>query len=193
MTRSLTTPDSLFDFFHDHVRLAGRDAPLDLHGDTLVYLAQLLAERARSDPAASGGTLAELHGAAAHAPPGEQASTYRELGDRALYLLGFFREHLDRARRPIGPRYYADMGAAAYGRCDQVLKRWFADAFGPVFHELSRNFEGCVALLTDVKRTAGPGSPGLAAAYERWLLASVGTPTDTEGSGIILLGRTPTS
>lgn len=106
MSGSLCTSDNLFDFFHDRVLIARQDVEVELHGDTVLYLARLLAERARSDAPESGvDTLAELHGSAAHAPPGKQAFTYRELGDRALYLLGFFHESLDRARRPIGPSY----------------------------------------------------------------------------------------
>lgn len=188
MNGSLCTSDNLFDFFHDRIVLAREEVGVELHGDTVLYLAQLLAERARSDaPRADATTLAELHGAAAHAPPGRQASTYRELGDRSLYLLGFFHESLDRARRPVGPSYYADMGAAAYHRCDLVLKRWFADAFGPVFAELSRKFEASVALLDSVRRHAGPDD--LAHAYERWLLASDAVPSDVDGrSGIVLIG-----
>ncbi|MCB9672199.1 MAG: hypothetical protein H6736_19955 [Alphaproteobacteria bacterium] len=188
MTGPLATSDNLFDFFHDRVQMAHREVAADFHGDTVLYLARLLAERARTDiPRTDADTLAELHGAAAHAPPGRQASAYRELGDRALYLLGFFREHLDRARRPVGPAYYADMGAAAYLRCDQVLKRWFADAFGPVFVELSRHFSTSVELLAAVRRQAGPDD--LAMAYERWLLTADAVPSDDAPRGIIVLGE----
>ncbi len=180
---------NLFDFFHDRVEAARADVSPQFHDDTVLYLAQLLADRARTPSTEQAHTLAELHGAAAHASPGKQAATYRQLGDRSMYQLGFFREHLDRARRPIGPSYYADMGAAAYRRCDQVLKRWFADAFGPVFEELSRDFQACVDLLTAVRRDADPASDGFARAYERWLLSTGSLPTDTHTQGgIILLG-----
>ncbi len=188
MQRSLSASDNLFDFFHDRVLLARQAIDTPFHDDTVLYLAQLLAERARVDEPADSlpTTLAELHGSAAHAPPGQQASTYRELGDRALYLLGFFREHLDRVRRPVGPSYYIDMGSAAYHRCDQVFKRWFADAFGPVFHELSRHFEACVSLLSTVRAQASPDD--LARAYQRWLIAADAIPSDDGPSGLVLLG-----
>ena len=145
--------ENLFDYFNDRVEAARFERSLAISDDTALYLAQLLAERARSDrPTPPFDTLAAIHGEAAHAPPGRSASLYRELGDRALYLLGCFRDHLDRARRPIGPAYYEDMGAAAYASCDRVLKLWFSDAFGPVFRELARKFGDCVQVLESVKK-----------------------------------------
>lgn len=190
MSAELVGSSNLFDFFHDRILLARHDVDADFHDDTVLYLAQLLSERAHSTEALGDGTLAELHGRAANSPPGRQASTYRELGDRALYLLGFFHEHLDRARRPIGPGYYVDMGIAAYDRCDQVLKRWFADAFGPVFMELSQNFEACVKLLTTVRGAASESTENdLVQAYQRWMLAAGTLGTDAPpAGGIILVG-----
>jgi hypothetical protein len=190
MSATLVGADSLFDFFHDRVLVARGQVGADVHDDTVLYLARLLSERASAAQNDATPTLAELHGRAAHAPPGRQASVYRELGDRALYLLGFFREHLDRVRRPVGPDYYRDMGIAAYDRCDQVLKRWFADAFGPVFTELSREFEACVRVLSSVRTHDGSREDDLVAAYERWLLATDAVPTDSpRTSGIIVLGE----
>lgn len=146
--------ENLFDYFNDRVEAARSARSLAISDDTALYLAQLLAERARSDrDAPAFPTLAEIHGLAAHAPPGRKANLYRELGDRALYLLGCFRDHLDRVRRPIGPAYYQDMGVAAYTSCDRVLKLWFSDAFGPVFRELARTFGDCVELLESVKES----------------------------------------
>lgn len=167
----LARADNLFDFFHARVEDARTEASLDISDDTSLYLATLLSDRARSDrtPPAIEDTLAELHARAALASPGEQASAYRELGDRALYILGFFRERLDRQRRLIGPNYYRDMGAAAYQQVDLVLKRWFADAFGPVFLELATRFQECVDVLDRV-RARNSDQNGLIAAYESWVL-----------------------
>ena len=189
MKPTLTHADNLFDFFHARVEDARGEASISISDDTSLYLASLLTDRARSDQAPDPGkTLVELHARAAHAPPGQQASTYRELGDRSLYLLGFFREHLDRRRRVIGPAYYENMGMAAYHKVDLVLKRWFSDAFGDVFHELAQGFRECVDLLDRVRaRSAPDDAEGLLAAYEGWLLdGDRGTAATLYAGGLVL-------
>ncbi|TVQ93692.1 MAG: hypothetical protein EA397_03790 [Deltaproteobacteria bacterium] len=149
MSHHLEDRSDLFHYFYERTLDAQAAVEVQLSSDTVLYLARLLTERARADhPTLPESTLAELYGRAVHAPPSEQARAYRELGDRALYRLGCFKESLDRG--PVGPRYYEDMGASAYYRVDQVFKRWFADAFGPVFRELSGTFRDCVELLTVV-------------------------------------------
>ncbi|MEZ4317973.1 MAG: hypothetical protein R3F61_10735 [Myxococcota bacterium] len=192
MKPTLARADNLFDFFHGRVEDARSEASLKISDDTSLYLASLLADRARSDRGPDETqTLAELHARAANAPPGQQASTYRELGDRSLYLLGFFREHLDRRRRVIGPGYYEDMGSAAYLKVDQVLKRWFSDAFGPVFGELAQGFRECVDLLDRV-RARSTDEAGLLAACDSWMLAGDPGAAATLYAGGLVLPREPT-
>lgn len=166
---SVADSANLFDFFHEHVQHSARKRRLDVSEDTTLYLVTLLQERARADrPEPPEGTLAELHGRAANSPPAEQALTYRELGDRSLYLLGYFTEHVDRTI--VGPTYYADMGAAAYDRVDTLFKLVFADAFGPVFRELARSFRQCVRVLSDVRDAYHNERPeDLVTLYEQWL------------------------
>ena len=159
---------NLFDYFQQHVDVATEQLDLDLCPDTALYLTTMLVERARADrPEPPEQTLAELHAVAAASPPTQQAATYRELGDRSLYLVGYFRESL--CRRTGGPRYYTDMGAAAYHRVDLLLKRWFADAFGPVFAELAGRFRECVAVLDHIRAAQDAHPDAVARMYEQWL------------------------
>ena len=188
----LTEADNLFDFFNARVSDARDEVDLTISDDTALYLATLLADQARSDRTAlPETTLAELHGRAANAPPGKQATAYRELGDRALYLLSFFREHLDRQRRPVGPSYYEDMGAAAYHKVDLVLKRWFSDAFGPVFTELAEGFRECVGLLDRVRLKTDEA--GVMHVYERWLVTGTASDAASLYAGGLILPRDPTT
>ncbi len=144
---------NLFDYFHGKVEDVRAARQVRVSDDTALYLARLLTERARADrPAPPEQTLAELHARAAICRPAEQARTYQELGDRALYVLGCFRTSL--SSRAVGPSYYAQMGQAAYARVDRVMRLWFADAFGPVFRELAGGFDQCVGLLD-----TGPTTP----------------------------------
>ncbi|MCB9666240.1 MAG: hypothetical protein H6732_19175 [Alphaproteobacteria bacterium] len=151
MKADLQVVDNLFDYFRERVDAARSDAGLDLSPDSTLYLAQLLAEQAHvAGEPAEPVTLAELHARAAAAPPGEQARTYRALGDRALYDLGYFEEQVD--RRLVTRDYVASMGTAAYARVDQVLERWFAAAFGDLFRELAARFGDCVRVVSGVRR-----------------------------------------
>lgn len=169
MTQLLGTPTNLFDYFQRCVEDARDELSVPLTDDTRLYLAKLLTDRARTDiPSPPEDTLAELHARAAHSRPSVQARTYRELGDRALYRLGCFRESLD--GKTVGPRYYRTMGSAAYHRVDEVLRVWFASAFGPVFKELASQFDQCVALLDEVRRRHPESElDALMSIYERWL------------------------
>lgn len=168
MTSQVDPTGNLFDWFHDRVDQAKLATGTELSDDGKLYLVQLLAERARSDrDAPTAHTLVELHARALEAPPAEQARTYRELGDRALYTVGYFPESAH--GRTVGPRYYADMGAAAYARTDQVFKRWFADAFGELFAELAHRFHAAAEVLTEVRRSCDAHPDFVMRMYERWL------------------------
>jgi len=177
MSHHVITADNLFDYFHGQVEDARATRSVPLHTDTRLYLATLLADRARTDrPSPPEATLAEMHLHAASATPAEQARKYRELGDHALYVLGYFTESV--RRQTVGPSYYSEMGQAAYRRADAVFHRWFSDAFGPVFKELAIKFHDCVGLLSDVKRRTADSDCNPLAVYARWL--ELGDEADAE-------------
>jgi len=165
---SVSAKNNLFDYFNEQVCEARRELSITLSGDTSLYLASLMTERVRTDrPAPQETTLAELHASATLARPADQARTYRELGDRSLYQLGYFRESLERT--PVTPSYYEDMGAAAYHRVDQVFKQWFADAFGPVFAELAEHFSDCVGILSRMRDKEIECPDNLSRLYDEWI------------------------
>lgn len=168
MKSKIEADTTLFDYFHLRVTEAWEELDLDLSGDTTLYLTTLLVDRARADaPRPEGPTLAELHARAAQAPPAERARTYRELGDRSLYTVGYFEESLSRST--VGSRYYCEMGAAAYHQVDKVFKRWFANAFGAVFEELSGGFRECVRVLRRVRDEVDDEPDIIMRLYDHWL------------------------
>ncbi|MEN0062563.1 MAG: hypothetical protein AAGA48_10470 [Myxococcota bacterium] len=168
MTTSIEANSSLFDYFHGRVRDARDGLGVDVSEDTGLYLTTLLVDRARTDVARPvESTLAELHARAAQAAPAEQARTYRELGDRSLYLLGYFEESL--SRKVVSTRYYCEMGAAAYARVDEVFKIWFANAFDQVFEELSLGFEDCVRVIKQVRAAIDDEPDVLMRLYRQWI------------------------
>jgi hypothetical protein len=158
---------NLFDWFHERVQDAHRATGIELSPESELYLATLLADRARADrPEPPERTLAELHARAARSSPAEQARTYREIGDRSLYVVGYFEESL--ARSTVGPAYYCDMGSAAYARADHVFKRWFSNAFDGVFDELAHGFRGCVKVLREIRRTSDDEPDLVMRLYQQW-------------------------
>ena len=161
--------ENLFDFFHDNIQTAHDEVQVDLDPDTVLYLANLLTDRARADlPSPTETTLAELHGRAAHSQPADKVRVYRELGDRALYRMGFFSESFSTST--VSSQYYSDMGAAAYYQVDQTFKLWFSDAFGPVFCELAERFLECVSILTQVREQSVADHPTkFIRLYQQWL------------------------
>jgi hypothetical protein len=158
---------NLFDWFFGRVRDAHQAVAADLSDDSELYLAALLVDRARADRRElPESTLLELHVRASNAPPSEQARTYRELGDRSLYLVGYFEESFH--RKTVGPGYYCEMGSAAYARVDQVFKRWYGNAFDGVFEELADRFRDCAQVLREVRRNADDQPDLLLRLYNLW-------------------------
>ncbi len=103
---------NLYDFFDERLADAVDAQGVELSTDSRRYLALLLVERKRSERLLTAtdrpDTLAELHLAAATADRVRAMRLYRHLGDRALYVAGYFQESLK--RKAVGVDYYADMG-----------------------------------------------------------------------------------
>ena len=109
--RGLSTADNLFDFFHEQVDHAVDSTGTAVSEEGVYYLAQLLADRGHSPTQGHPDTLVELQIEASSGERTGATSAWRELGDRALYTLGFFRRSI--RRKSIDANYYHQMGASA--------------------------------------------------------------------------------
>jgi hypothetical protein len=141
----------LFDWFSEGIAEADTALGARLTADARLYLSRMLTERARLDDDAPD-TLVELLATAAEAPPGTRARLCREAGDRALHVLGYFRQSL--FRRHITPSYYADLGASAYDQARTLLDRFFAHAMADVLDELATRFGVAVRVVERVRQRA---------------------------------------
>lgn len=148
MNQPLVCNTHLFDWFSTEVAEADDHLGHRLSPDARLYVARMLAERARHDEEAPG-TMVELLAAAVEAPPGTRARLCREAGDRALHVLGYFRESLD--RRNVAADYYAEVGSAAYSQARALLDRFFAHAMADVLEELARRFGHAVRVVEAVR------------------------------------------
>lgn len=178
MAGVLSEPINLFDFFHERVdaAVAHQQAPLSREG--IFYLSNLLAEQSRhqAEPDTPQ-TLVELLLRARTGGPAAGVSDYREVGDRALYLSGFFRGHIERGM--VGLEYYLHMGASAYDTLSRLLQLGTrGGGFSEIFAELAGRFQLCSAILNEVEQEVrseaslddeAPSDKEILALYERWM------------------------
>jgi hypothetical protein len=107
-----------------------------------------------------------------------QRMTLREIGDRSLFLSGFFSDSLK--RRLVDVDYYVSIGGYAYN----TLTRLETDHLSAVYAELAEKFAAFVDVLTEVsERTSCTSNSDLLRLYEKWLK------TGSRRSGQLLVER----
>lgn len=171
-------------FFAELVTHATEDRGIESSDATTAYVAALLADYAH--PGAFTRTtlerpftllLAEAMETAGH----ERFERLRAIGDGALYLRGFFREHLE--TRGVALPYVSAVGARAYDGVATMLRVNVGagapasnseSAVPDVFGELAARFDAFVELLESVSDRlvahGSAGSPGgVLKLYERWM------------------------
>ncbi len=173
MGEPLVVDQSPREFFREAVSSALSSRQLRIQGETEFYLVNLLASRLDlrgEDPGAKGFPDEPLALILARALEGDPELRYREmkrLGDTALFLSGFFSDHL--ARTPVGARYYANMGEQAYGSL--AGGRLVSRGAEALYDELARRFRDFVDLFAEIAELSELRSNrGLVRLYERFLL-----------------------
>ncbi|MGF1467200.1 MAG: hypothetical protein ACFCGT_13820 [Sandaracinaceae bacterium] len=137
---------------------------------TEAYLVELLAAfvgRARRAPCLSE-TLVQQLQAAVEADGLERLRRFRALGDHALYVSGFFRDHLEHRGLSLG--YVAAMGRRGYAAAGDLASFAVAEApRGPVYAELAAGFDRFVGVLDEVREGTDLRTPqDLVALFDRW-------------------------
>ena len=138
------------------------------------YLIELLDERVRS-PAAQDdepATLAEAWFSACDARGPTRLRRLRRLGDRALFISGYFTESL--VRSVVSGGYYREMGRSAYAALANSLEREARGHGWPrLFEERADRFPDLVMVLGEVSDRARGSRSGrpewLLGLYERYL------------------------
>lgn len=98
----------------------------------------------------------------------ERIRRLRVLGDTALYLAGFFADHLQ--RRGVSRSYFMSMGERAYSSAGALSVYLPSEAArSPVYSELAEEFEGFVQTLDDVRESTALRTPqDIVKLYDRW-------------------------
>lgn len=100
----------------------------------------------------------------------EKINRFRELGDRSLFISGFFADSL--RRRPVGVTYYIDMGQGAYASLAGLMRIRGGNAFREIYAELAERFGQWVEVLREVSEQVQVARPTTdaqtAELYGRW-------------------------
>jgi hypothetical protein len=166
----LSQEENLFDFFHEAVGSAVSTAGGRVSDNGIYYLSNLLVERGRSSDVVLPQTLVELQIKAMERGGSEAAQAWRELGDRALYVSGFFRPSL--ARKNVSVEYYQAMGATAYDHLASLM-RWtgVSGGFDKIYEELAHQFQHCSTVIRRVRAQVRKHSDAdILKLYEEWIL-----------------------
>lgn len=158
-------------FFHERVVDALRHRNVRIGERTEFYVVNLLAEFAIApDEEILREPLALKLAGAMEAVGVERVRKLREVGDSALYVLGFFGDHLE--RRGINADYVVSLGGRAYataGNLVHVTSRSHEAAFADVFGELGHKFEPLARVIDEVRESTALRTPqDIVRLYDKW-------------------------
>jgi hypothetical protein len=163
---------SLEGYFEGLLRGAMESEHLVLSEASSAYLVQLVSEYARRDSLhgceRSGETgtpaLVWLFDRASRSTPAERFNSFRQLGDVALVVSGFFAGHIEHSL--VDVNYYVQMGGTAYSQACALSR---GGIFEEILGQLARSFRRVVEVMTRVaEQTTLPVARDNGAIYERW-------------------------
>jgi hypothetical protein len=156
--------ESAVEYFRELVESAMAHQRISANELTAYYVVQLLAGFLQRSTAEDDSPLALRLARALETGGVEQRAGLKRIGDRSLFVSGFFSDSL--RRKIVDVDYYVKVGGSAY----QALSRLETDTFSPVFAELGEKFVGFVDVLSEVsERTSCATNADLLRLYEKWL------------------------
>ncbi len=156
--------------FAELVSVALGRAPIQPTPMATAYIIELLDERIRQSDAAEGQeTLAEALLAAQLDSGANRIRRMRRLGDRALFVSGFFGDSL--ARRVVDIDYYRQIGSCAYGDLAVGLRRGGGGgSWTGLYAELAHHFGEFADVLAEVGDRSRANQPeNLLRLFDRYL------------------------
>jgi hypothetical protein len=144
----------------------------------IAYLVELLSDRVVNAPVASedevaadaeDATLTEALFAARNADGRLRIERLRALGDRALFISGFFGDSLN--RKVVDLDFYRNIGRVAYSDLAGHIDRLGEPSWTELYQELALRFRDFVDVLAEISdRTLGSQPDNLLRLYERYIL-----------------------
>jgi len=163
------------DYFSEVVENAMTKRNLRTYPAVQTYLVDLLEhyldarnlhdEKTDGSGATAPTTLAEMYLRANNAEISEKREILKRLGDKSLYISGFFGDSLE--RKIVDIEYYADMGGAAYDILAKVSKE---DTTAKVYQVFSKRFIEFVDVLSYISQQSFVKSDqSILRLYDRYL------------------------
>ena len=181
MPEPIVRNESPVEYFRELVESAMQRQRLAAREITSYYLVNLLTSFVHFDRSSSAGEdqpLGVRFVRALQEDGARQRDELRQVGDRSLFISGFFADSLTRSLVDVD--YYIQLGEYAYGS----LARQDEGTLGEVFDELSANFTAFVDVLGEVSdQTALASNADLLRLYEKWVR------TRSRRSGDLLAAR----
>ena len=165
--------------FADLVAVALGRVRLQPSAMATAYMIELLDERVlQGDGSGGDETLAEALLAAQLDGGANRIRRLRDLGDRALFVSGFFGDSL--ARQVVDLDYYRQIGSCAYGHIAVGLnRRGGGGSWTGLYLELAQHFAEFVDVLAEVGERSRSSQPeNLLRLYDRYLCT--GSPRDRD-------------
>lgn len=162
--------NGLGEFFRQEVSAARDSMGLELTELTEHYLVNMLCDfsRLENQPKPGEEPLALLYKRALEASWAERAQLLKNLGDLALYVAGFFTEHVERSMVDID--YYISMGGGAYNHLsDLVSSQRSGETFAHIYCQLAEKFADLVELLNKISGQSRVQDQQLLRMYDRWV------------------------
>jgi hypothetical protein len=140
---------SMREFFRESLTTSLQRARVSVSEHVQLYLVQLLTEFGRADAVFAGGdeekpVMVDMINRAQEADPQEAVRIYKHMGDRSLYLTGFFAGAVEKA--VVGRGFYVSMGGQAYAQVSSLVRSSTATT-AALFAEMSDRFEALVRVL----------------------------------------------
>jgi hypothetical protein len=162
---SILTSVDLKGWFHERLGAVLERRQVGATDEAKLYLVELLVRNAGTPPDLDRPLAFALAEACEPGEPSERFRRHRALGDRALYLSGFFGEHLE--HRGIARTYVQSIGARGYGTAGDLARRWGGP--GAVLAELAERFERMSMVLDEVRESTALRTPqDIVRLYDRW-------------------------
>lgn len=157
-----------------HERLTGCMAArgIETRAETTFYLVELLASvglgTAPRRESLCGRPLVMILAEASEAEGHERLRLFRTLGDEALYVGGFFADHLE--RRGVSESYVERLGTQAYETASRLAIRSAHEAARvEVYRELAACFAPVARVLDDVRESTALRTPqDIVRLYDKW-------------------------